>query len=220
MLESLTIRKAAEKAQVNLKTAFLWRHRFSEWLYNDKPDELGGIVEADETYYRVSKKGCRNLNRKPHKRGRDNVKRGISKDKVCVFTACDRSQHSIEAVAGRGPIQGKWLEDKFAKSIAEDAVLVTDGHNSYNYFCNKTKTTHVIVKNSKGLRTSKSYHIQHINGYHGRLRNWIIGKFHGVATKYLKHYLSWRHELEKKVKVTNTELFLLASRQNTPLTGT
>ncbi len=213
MKSSLTIRSTAEKVSVNKRTSFLWRHRFTEWMSRDIPEELGGIIEADETYYRHSMKGSRKLNREPHKRGGDNAVQGLSKDKVCVFTACDRSSHDFEAKAGMGAISGQWLEDQFAPLVAEDAVLVTDGHKSYEYLCSKTKTAHIVIKNERGKRAQGCYHIQHINGYHHRLREFIIGKFHGVATKYLEHYLAWSHELEKKVKPSSKELLLIAIGQ-------
>jgi len=213
MRKSQTIRDTAEIVAVNQRTIFLWRHRFTEWMTHDNPVELGGIVEADETYYRHSMKGSRHLPRKAHKRGGDAAPRGLSKDKVCVFTACDRSNHDFETRAGFGSISGKWLEDNFAKLVAKDAILVTDGHQSYNYLCKKTNTAHVIVKDKRGERSHGCYHIQHINGYHQRLRGFIIGKFHGVATKYLEHYLAWSHELEKKVVPSSSKLLLISIGQ-------
>jgi transposase-like protein len=210
MRATLTVRSTAKALSVNKRTAFLWRHRFTEWMSMDTPKELGGIVEADETYYRFSMKGSRNLPRRAHKRGGDGAKRGLSKEKVCVFTACDRSNHDFEAKAGLGSISGKWLEENFSSLVAKDAILVTDGHKSYEYFCRKNATDHVVVKNKPGKRSYGCYHIQHINGYHHRLRGFIIGKFHGVATKYLEHYLSWSHELEKKKTPSASELLLIA----------
>jgi transposase-like protein len=213
MRNSFTVRVTAEAVPVNKRTIFLWRHRFTEWMSKDIPEELGGIVEADETYYRYSMKGSRHLKRKPHKRGGDAAPRGLSKDKVCVFTACDRAGQDFEAKAGLGSITGKWLENQFTNLVAKDAVLVTDGHKSYEYFCKKTKMEHIVVKNKIGQRARGCYHTQHINGYHHRLRDFIIGRFHGVATKYLDHYLSWKHELEKKVIPSSSKLLLIAIGQ-------
>jgi len=38
-------------------------------------------------------------------------------------------------------------------------------------------------------------HINNVNAYHGRLKEWIR-RFHGVATKNLPTYLSWRRTIE------------------------
>ncbi len=211
--KSLTVRSAAQTVSVDKRTSFLWRHRFTEWMSQDRPTELGGIVEAGETYYSFSMKGSRHLPRKAHKRGNDSIDNGFSRDKVCVFTACDRSDHDYEARAGFGVLSGEWLEEKFTQLIADDAVLVTDSHKSYEYFCRKSGREHVVVKNKSAEQSSSCYHIQHINSYHQRLRDFIIGKFHGVATKYLDHYLSWSHELEKKIPPSPSELLLIAVGQ-------
>jgi transposase-like protein len=210
MLDSMTLRKISSKLPIHLKTAFLWRHRFTQELGKDTPNSLDGIVEADETYFRQSRKGCRKLTRKPRRRGRDGIKRGLSKEQVCVLAVIDRSKNEIAMITGLGAVKGKSLERHLQGRIASDAVLVTDGLKSYNYFCSKNNLTHEVVKNEKGKRTSGSYHIQNVNSYHSRLKNWISITFHGVATKYLNHYLWWRHELDNKNMTDSVGLMKLA----------
>jgi len=216
MLDSLTVRKSANQLEINKKTSFRWRHRFTSWMYKDAPKRLDGIVEADETYYQYSEKGTKQVFRKPHKRGSDGVSRGLSKDQIPVFTACDRSHHLIGKKAGEGAIKSDWVDSFLSPFLAKDAVLVTDGLQSYKFVCRKRKITHVIVQNRSGRRSVGSYHIQHINSLHSRLRQWINGHFHGVATKYLNHYLAWRYELEKEIKPSCTELFLASYGQLHP----
>ncbi len=220
MLHSLTIRESAKVSGINLRTSFLWRHHFTHLLHKDTPTELTGIVEADETYFHFSMKGNRHLTRKAHKRGSDGTSRGLSKELVCVFTARDRSNEGIEKIAGRGAISGTWLKKRFAGYLPDDAVLVTDGHRSYEYLCRKENIEHVVVSKNLGGRVKEAYHIQHVNSYHQRLKAWIDYKFHGVATKYLKHYLSWRHELEKRNRPTAEELLVIAVGMIQPLTTT
>ncbi len=220
LLHSLTLREAAKISGINLRTAFLWRHHFTHFLSKDSPKELTGIVEADETYFHFSMKGARQLNRKAHKRGSDGTPRGLSKELVCVFTARNRSNDGIEKIAGRGAISGSWLKRQFAGYLPDDAVLVTDGHKSYESLCRNKNIEHVIVSKNCGGRVKGAYHIQHINSYHQRLKSWIDHRFHGVATKYLKHYLAWRHELEKRHKPTAEELLVIATGIIQPLTTT
>ncbi len=205
LLCSFVLRQIGSKLHIDKNTAFRWRHRFSSWLYEDTPPVLEGIIEADETYFRISQKGCRHIDRKPHKRGGDNSSPGLSKKQVCVLTACDRSQHSIEFITGLGPVKGKWLDLMLTNRIAPDAIMVTDGLKSYSHFCQKVHIQHVIVNNK--LRNGGCYHIQHINACHSRIKGWINHHFRGVATKYLNHYLWWRHELENKHITSNIQLF-------------
>ena len=207
MIESDTVRKSAAKVHINRKTSFRWRHRFSTWMNSNEPNELTGIVEVDETYYRVSEKGDRHLERKPRKRGSDKGKRGISHDQLCVLVACDRSAHDFEAVTGTAAVKGTWLDIHMKGMISSDSVMVTDGLGSYVHFAKKESLTHVIVKDERGKRTNGCYHIQHVNAYHHRLRDWITSVFHGVASKNMNHYLWWRHQLENGKNMNPLELF-------------
>lgn len=50
--------------------------------------------------------------------------------------------------------------------------------------------THQVVRNRQGERVVGAYYIQHVNGYHHRLKEGMEW-FHGVAT----HYLGWRRML-------------------------
>jgi len=217
---SHTLRESSKSLGINLRTSFLWRHRFIHWFSKDVPDKLPGIIEADETYFNFSMKGNRHLPRKPHKRGFQDVGRGLSRSLVCVFTACNRSHESVEKVAGRGAISSHWLEKEFAPFIPDDAIVVSDGHKSYEGFCLRLGIEHIVVSSKKGRRVRDAFHIQHINSFHQRLKSWIDFRFHGVATKYLEHYLGWRHELEKYQTLSNEQLLMAAIGNFTPLPTT
>lgn len=208
MLNSNVLDSIHHQLSINIKTAFLWRHHFTAWLGSDVPRTLDGIIEADETYFRKSRKGDKHLNRKPHKHGGDGLGSGISKDLVCVLAACDRSGHDLEFITGVGAVKGVWLDVNFAGRVESDAVLVTDGLRSYRHFIKYKHITHVIVNRKK--HKSGSFHIQHVNAYHMRMKRQINHHFRGVATKYLNHYLWWLHELRNK-HITNSESLFLAS---------
>ena len=87
-------------ANINLKTAFLWRHRLLTLPAVIKPKSLEGIVEIDETLFAYSEKGNKALTkRKPRKRGMKAKKPGRSaEDWVPVLTARDRAHHTFEAI--------------------------------------------------------------------------------------------------------------------------
>lgn len=76
MADGGTVRTAAARCGIAVSTAFRWRHR---WLAAHKSGagKLAGIVEADETFLLSSRKGERNLGRKPRKRGGKAGKRGL-----------------------------------------------------------------------------------------------------------------------------------------------
>jgi len=54
---------------------------------------------------------------------------------------------------------------------------------------------HVLPKPGKPTRQAPDYHLNNVNAYHGRLKEWLR-RFHGVATKNLPNYLGWRRTLE------------------------
>jgi hypothetical protein len=129
---------------------------------------------------------------------------------ICVFTARDRSTNSVECVAGNGPLKDAWLQKNMKERVLPDVVLVSDGAQVYERFAHVYELKHVIVKNKKSERVKGAFHIQNINAYHSRLKGWINGHFHGVATKYLDHYLWWRHEIENKQIQSPSDLFCVA----------
>ena len=56
---------------------------------------------------------------------------------------------------------------------------------------------------SKGIHILEGvFHLQNVNAYHSHLKQWIEGTFHGVATRYLKHYLGWRRLLAARIPLT------------------
>ena len=220
MLDSTPLRKIAEDLSVDLKTAFKWRHRFCEWLKGDNPKQLTGIVEADETYFLKSQKGCKKLRRKPRKRGCNIPTLEVSKHHVCIFTAKDRSGHGFEHVAGAGMIKSGWLNLKFSELVDSDITLITDNAKAYKKFCRENSINHVGVPPNRKCGAGGVYHIQRINSYHERLKTWINRKFRGVATKYLHHYLWWRHELENKHITDPVSLLKVRIKLDQQKTGT
>ena len=91
--------------------------------------------------------------------------------------------------------------------VSPDAVLCSDGAGVYACFSKEQGVTHQVVRNRQGERVVGAYHIQHVNGYHHRLKEWME-RFHGVATHYLKNYLGWRRMLERYGKGVNIKACL------------
>ena len=97
-----SIAKAADRCDVDYTTAFRWRHRFLSALNLDKPRQLVGIVEADETFILESFKGKRSdLPRPARARGGRAGKRGLSAEQIPVIVARDRTGATIDAVLPR-----------------------------------------------------------------------------------------------------------------------
>lgn len=139
--EGESVRKSAARCDVAVSTAFRWRHRFLRAIKTDTAP-LGGIVEADETYVRESRKGSRAWKnaaagqpdaeapeRKPRRRGSKATRRGLSGEKVPVLVAADRIGTTISAI---GPaVNAGTIKDVLAPVLGKDALLVTDGASFY-----------------------------------------------------------------------------------------
>ena len=76
------------------------------------------------------------------------------------------------------------------KRIEENSVLVTDKNYSYKIFSEINSLDLVQIRAKK--RTEGIFNIQHINNYHGKLKEFIRSR-HGVATKYLNNYIVWNN---------------------------
>src|SRR5271157_6107611 len=190
-----TVAKAAERCKVAYTTAFRWRHRFLSALNLDKPPCLSGIVEADETFILESFKGKRrDLPRAPRKRGGKAAKRGLSAEQIPVIVARDRTGATIDAVLPR--LDAASITAALGQVITRPAELCCDGGAAITAFARRAQVKfHVLPAPGTPKPEAPDLHINNVNAYHGRLKEWMR-RFHGVATKNLPTYLSWRRTIE------------------------
>lgn len=184
----------AKELRISTRTVFYWRHKILNALKQIGSPQLNGIVEVDETFFRLSYKGQKQgLPRKARKRGGQAKKRGISKEQVCVLTAIDRNKNNWMKSVCLGRISTQNLEDDFIGKVTADSVLVTDKHSSYTRFCKDQGLQHESA-HASSLRRG-AYHLQNVNSLHSQIKR-FMKRFNGVATKYLDNYLvywQWRN---------------------------
>lgn len=197
MMHGMTVRASAYECKISKNAAFFLRHKILDALQEMQVKvKLDGIVEADETFFRISFKGNHSnserfsMPREPHLRGERSKKRGISLEKVCVPCAVNRDGKSIAKIANLGRASVASITSVFGGRIAPDAVLCTDKLNSYVGFAEQEEINLLQLKSNR--RTNGTLGIQHINGYHSQLKSFMV-RFHGVATKYLNNYLVWHN---------------------------
>jgi len=191
MVEGYTLPKIAERLKIHISTAFYWRHKILNALGTHGFNQLKGIVESDETFFRESMKGREITHRKPKKRGEKDEKRGISNQKIAVVVAQDRNGNSIALKAGTGRVKAEEIDAVIGGYIHPTSLLCTDTATNYKKFAEMKKLQHEPVNERQKQRVKKGiYHIQHINNFHNRLKKWME-RFQGVATKYLDNYLNW-----------------------------
>ena len=204
MTTSMTLRPAARTCGISLDTSFHMRQRIMQLLQGDQADVLEGIVEMDETFFRQSNKGVRNLPRpsrrrggikpKPREPGKERKKPGFKVTQVPVLVACDRQKHIRSHVLKNMKAQGM---EKCLKGRIPPGTPV----------CADDSLQHDLVASSLGLvlkslvtRLGETvrdgvFHLQHVNAHHSQLKSWINWRFKGVSKKHLDRYLGWRRAL-------------------------
>jgi transposase-like protein len=214
----MTLAEAAAHCGVHLTTSFRWRHRFLRAPAAAR-EALGGVVEADETFFRRSHKGSRRWRRgdapperRPHRRGERASKRGLSAEQVPALIARDRAGHTVDAVLP--DLGAEAITTVLAPVVAGDAVLCSDGAEAYAAFAAGRGLHHEPVNLAAGVRVRDGA-FQNVNAYHGRLKGWM-GRFNGVATRYLPNYLGWRRTLERTAEPSASRTWLLAAVRPIP----
>jgi len=207
-LHGFSVRKTAEACKINKNTAFLWRHKLCDSLKGimDKVT-MSGIVEADETYFRVSYKGNSKAfknglaGRNKRKRGTSvfhkGRKRGLSKEQVCVPCAINRTGLSVSKISGLGKGSYNGIKAVIGSHIKAGSILCADGASAYD-----------SLAADKGLERADAsfcgmYNIQRMNAYHSRLKG-FLDRFNGVSTKHLNNYLVYNN-FANYAKETHTE---------------
>jgi transposase-like protein len=191
----LTLHEVADKLNIAVSTAFLWRHRFLQVAKDMKARKLVGIAESDETFFLRSNKGQRSgLNRAPRKRGGKAKKRGVSDEQVPVLVARDRAGNTADFILEVVDKLNVWIA--LAPLLAQDSILCTDGSKALTAVAENIGVTHHPVNLSAGIRVDGPWHVQNVNAYHSRLKGWMH-RFKGVATRYLDSYLGWFRAIDR-----------------------
>ncbi|MBQ5942601.1 IS1595 family transposase [Massilia sp. AB1] len=209
MLDATSVRAAAEGVEVHRNTSFRWRHRFLELAKHDRPQHLNGIAEADELFLLESQKGSRQLDRPARRRGGGASKRGILREHVCILVARDRTGRTHDFVTGRGAVTTPQPHRHLLPVLDLDVLLVTDAHAAYRAFAREAGISHECVNLRAGERVRGAVHVQNVNAYHRRFRQWLA-RFHGVASRYLPNYLGWQWALDG-ARIASPDRFLRAA---------
>ncbi len=206
--DGLTLHQVCERLHVAQSTAFRWRHRFLALPQTVQARALIGIAEADEMYYLHSCKGQRHgIGRPARKRGGKAAKRGLSGEQVPVLIARDRIGNTANFVLGA--VTAQEIRTVLRPILPADTVLCTDGGTALAAAARHLDVEHRPVNLSRGIRVQGAWHVQNVNAYGSRLRNWMI-RFKGVATKYLANYLGWFRALDRSPRFSPDPVQLLA----------
>ena len=124
------------------------------------------------------------------------IKTALSAVKVADCLICiDGLPATVTAFAWATEMARKLKQSITVRTPAHQ--LCCDGGQAIVGFARKAKIPCCILPTPGGPRPeAPNLHINNVNGYHGRLKEWQR-PFHHVATKYLGNYLGWRRGLRR-----------------------
>lgn len=230
LLNRASLKKCAIVCKISVQTAFTWRHKILSVLQKDQENRmLGGIVEADETFFGISYKGNHSkskkftMPRRPYKRGTDS--REQTGSRACVMCAFERNGQTYVEVLGKGQPTIGMLSHAFGNRLMPETIFITDkAIGMKNYFKDNKSIQLIQLKAHIKPKSMNSppevrgaFHINNINNMHYRLRN-ALKPYCGVSTKYLNHYVNLFAWIENHKNISdfdfNRELCLTLHEQN------
>ena len=168
MLQKSSLRVCSKILEINISTAFAWRHKVMNFIHQDvNPDKLEGKVFITKTMQKENFKGCRNITT-------------LERKNVWIVAAKDRRDSMIVLPVCRQYWNANSFDKLIYSQIDENSYIVSDYDR---YMMNVAK------KHNKGI-VLNSYKEECIKNFRGNIKRWI-GGFKGVATKYLEGYLSY-----------------------------
>lgn len=169
MLARKTLREAAEKLKINLGTAFYWRHKILnvlEGIYT--PEKLKDDVHISKGVIKENFKGSRN------------IKTNIRKE-ILIFEAKGKADSILAMPVCKEIWNLKNFNTKVYSKIDKGAYIIPYGDRYL---------TAIARKHNINLLRKTDVEEGKVKYFRFYLKVWLV-KFRGIATKYLKEYLSW-----------------------------
>jgi len=187
-------------------TIWRWRNRFLAAQAANQAVRLGGVVEADETYFKTSFKGSRGWKRgnpraarPPRYHGAPAIKRGLSDEQVPILTAVDSNGGIFEAtINGLGAIR-----PTLRGVIEPGSIICSDGIRTYVDLAADTDSEHRRIptpvrktkaqklRGGKPRRTGRLA-LGRVNSHHERMKTFVNRLARGASTVNLMTYLGWQ----------------------------
>ena len=137
--KQVSLRKCASICDINLHTAFNWRHKILDALQNMQDKiKLNGVIQSDETYFSLSFKGHHKhfiLPRPSRKRGHSFSVRGLSKELVCVPCTVNLKWLSVGVISNLGKPNLSSLEKVLNYRFEIGSILVTESFKAISENC-------------------------------------------------------------------------------------
>jgi transposase-like protein len=162
------------------ESAWSMCHKIRTALIENPVEQLGRIVEMDETYASGEDKN-RHWDKRSHRRGRG------AGGKTPVIGAVKRKGNVVARVVNS---VSRHVIEQFVREAVSNRVslLCTDSFSAYDNL--KTHYPHGVVDHSAGQHVVGAIHTNTIEGFWSLLKRGIMGSFHKVSPKYMPLYVA------------------------------
>lgn len=203
-----SLRDIADALDINLTTAFFWRHKILTALKDGKSDAvLEEHTQADETFTYLNTKGNVNANnnlhthkltsREPdyksvrksgnrHARGSCSSTRGLNQGLVCTPLAIGGNEICWGKPSNMGAPSSDDLDSVYTGHLGKTVILITDASRAAGKYAQDKELPIIQLKSKTESRQGK-YNLQKINQLHAIFKK-DLASFNGVNTKYLENY--------------------------------
>jgi hypothetical protein len=163
------------------KTAWLMCHKIRTALMEDI-EQLGGIVEVDETFV-----GGKAKNRHKDKRGGGDGTGGVGSGKTPIIGAVSRKGNVVARVVGN--VRASTLQAFVRETVSHKvSLLCTDQWVGYKHL--DGEYPHATVDHAKGQYVIGAVHTQTIEGFWSIFKRGVVGTFHKMSGKYMPLYVA------------------------------
>ena len=129
---------------------------------------------------------------------------GTNDDNVCILTGIDRDQNIFIKPICIGSMETTHVTESFENRFAEDAILVTDGNTTYNWFAEENNIHHEVIPAE--VHAVGPYSLSRVNGLHRNIKGYYPKHIENLpATKNLEISLGFFWWLEKNKDKTTQE---------------
>jgi len=169
MLAKRTLRYCAEKLNINLVTAFYWRHKILNGLsFDNIPEYLYGDIYMGKAIMKENFKGCRNI-------------KALYRKDIWIIAAKGKEDSILSTPVCKNGWNSKDFNEKIYKKIDKHSYIRAYGDRYLSAIANKHNLNNIKTKEKVELK---------IRNFTGNVRVWF-DCFRGIATKYLNKYLCW-----------------------------
>lgn len=181
MIEKKTLRVCASKLNINLGTAFYWRHKIIHAMtLHNIPTEFLGDVHMTTHKIKENFKGSRNIST-------------LERQNIWVVSA----RGDRDVMMSLPICKGFWDYGEFNKIIYKKIDKSSYIRPYYDRYIHA-----IAKKHNRNIVNIGDIIERKIQNIRGDLIRWLQS-FHGIATKYLKEYLCW-FTIFYKDKVVNS----------------